>query len=152
MKKYLFIDIISCLFIILFLYTGFSKLLAQDSFRAILIKMPLPIRYQPLIGVGIPVLEILIAFSLLIPLFKENNTLRNWGLIGSFFLMAIFTLYVGYLLKYFPHRPCSCGGIISLMNWHQHLYFNTTFTLLALSGLILNKKKEGSSRRLSLTD
>lgn len=151
MKRSFVVDIVSSLFIILFLYTGISKLLDQDNFRAALLKSPLLIHYQAMICKGIPVLEILVALCLLVPLFKENSALRNGGLIGSFLLMAIFTLYVGFMLKYVPNRPCSCGGIIQQMNWHQHLYFNTIFTLVALLGLILNKKMEASSNHVSLS-
>jgi hypothetical protein len=43
------------------------------------------------------------------------------------------------MLYFRVDRPCTCGGIISYMNWHQHFYFNTTVTLLAIYGLILNK-------------
>ncbi len=152
MKKSIIVDIISCLFIILFLYTGIYKLLEPDSFRAAINKSPIIAPFQSLIVPGIPVLEILIACSLLFPLFKDNNSLRKWGLIASFFLMAIFTCYVGYMLwTASDHLPCSCGGIMRKMNWHQHMYFNTSFTLLALVGFILNKGIGQSIRNISFT-
>jgi len=152
MKKTLLLDIISSLFIILFLYTGVWKLLDQAIFRAALSKLPVITHYEATIGIFIPVLEVLIAVSLLSAMLKENKVLRKWGFVSSFILMALFTLYVGYmLLNYAGRLPCSCGGIMRLMNWPQHFYFNAVFTLLALVGLILNKKVKQSTSNMSFT-
>jgi len=152
MKRVLILDIISSLFIILFLYTGVWKLLDQDTFRAALSKLPVIMSYEGLIAIFIPMLEVLIAVSLLGGMLKDNKIFRKWGLAGSLVLMTIFTLYVGYMLTKYTHRlPCSCGGIMRQLNWHQHLYFNTAFTLLALVGLMLNKKMRQSSGNMSFT-
>jgi hypothetical protein len=152
MKRTLLLDIISCLFIILFLYTGVWKLLDQDTFRAALKKLPVIMHYEAAIAIFIPMLEVLIAVSLLGAMLKDNKALRKWGLTGSFVLMTLFTLYVGYMLaKYTNRLPCSCGGMMRQMNWHQHFYFNTAFTLLALMGLMLNKKMRQSAGNMSFT-
>lgn len=140
MKKSIITDTISALFIILFLYTGIFKLTGQELFKAAIMKSPLISNYTPVIALVIPVVEVLIALSLLIPFFKDNPRLRKWGLISSTALMAVFTLYVGYMLKFSLHLPCSCGGIINKLNWHQHLYFNTLFTVLGFIGIYTNKK------------
>jgi len=140
MKKDRIVDIISSLFIVLFLYTGINKLFNQSLFKFTLYKLHFLDHHQEWIAWFIPLVELLIAASLLIPLFKENHMLRKWGLMASFILMAIFTLYVGYMLKYVQDLPCSCGGIIQKLSWHQHLYFNALFSVFALLGMLLNRE------------
>jgi len=146
MKKVIFLDTISSLFIILFLYTGIYKLLYQEPFLAALDKQPLLRNFGGFVGIFIPLLEVAVALSLLISMLNDNNLLRKWGFIGSLLLMVIFTLYVGYMLvAHANNLPCTCGGIIQQMNWHQHFYFNSAFTLLALIGLKINARMRGSS-------
>lgn len=151
MKKDTIIDIISSLFIMLFLYTGISKLLDFSSFRGTLARSPILKHYAPAIALMIPLIELVIVYLLLLPFFKSASRTRTYGLIAACMLMAIFTLYIGYMLAFTPDRPCSCGGIISLMNWHQHLYFNTFFTILAFVGIVLaNKQNKRISDNMSL--
>lgn len=151
MKKNWMVDIISSLFIVLFLYTGINKLLNQGLFKFTLYKLHFLNHQQEWIAWFIPVVELLIAASLLIPLFKESRYLRKWGMAASLIIMATFTLYVGYMLKYVPDLPCTCGGIIQKMSWHQHLYFNALFTILALTGMLLNKSITKPTSRPSFT-
>jgi len=147
MKRVFFLDIISSLFIILFLSTGVYKLLYQEPFLAALDKQPVLRNYAGFLGILIPLLEVAVAFCLLISILNDNNLLRKWGFIGSLGLMTIFTVYVGYMLiAHATHLPCTCGGIVQQLNWHQHFYFNSAFTLLALIGLRMNAKIGGSSK------
>ncbi|MHA4811793.1 MauE/DoxX family redox-associated membrane protein [Flavitalea flava] len=139
MKKEIIVDIISCLFIILFLYTGIYKLMDLTHFRWALSKSPLMEHTYLIVSDIIPPLEIIIALLLLIPFFLDTPRLRKWGLYCSAALMIIFTIYIGYMLEFRTDRPCTCGGIISQMNWHQHLYFNTSFSILALFAVWLNR-------------
>jgi len=136
------INIASYLYALLFLYTGIAKLLDQDTFKQALYKSPLPTRLTPVFAIGIPLLELLVAFALLLPFFRTAPLSRKRGLYVGTALMAIFTLYIGYMLKFeHGHLPCSCGGIISKMNWHQHLYFNSCFTLLGLLAIWVNNRQ-----------
>jgi hypothetical protein len=151
MKRILILDIISSLFIILFLYTGIYKLLYQEPFLTALEKQPLLRNFSGFVSIFIPLLEVVIAIGLLISIINDNYLLRKRGLICTLLLMTIFTLYVGYMLIEYPNDlPCSCGGIIQQMSWHQHLYFNMAFTLLALLGLTMNVKMKRSSSKTSL--
>jgi uncharacterized membrane protein YphA (DoxX/SURF4 family) len=124
-------EIIVCLFIILFAYTGFSKWLDNRNFELVLAESPLVGSYANFLAVIIPSIEIIIAILLIVPLFKRA------GLISSFFLMGIFSLYVGYMVIFIPHVPCSCGGVIRHMSWRDHLLFNIACTLLAGLGVKL---------------
>jgi hypothetical protein len=97
--------------------------------------------FAPLLAFTIPLLELIIAVFLVIP------KLRKLGLHASLYLMAFFTMYVGYMLAVYPKSklPCSCGGIIKTMNWHQHLVFNSCFTLIAFTGLWIYQKMQNKS-------
>ncbi|MDX1365731.1 MAG: hypothetical protein R3243_16110, partial [Arenibacter latericius] len=51
-------------------------------------------------------------------------------------LMILFVGYTVAVLFFAPTLPCSCGGIISLLSWEQHLVFNLVFLLLSIVGII----------------
>lgn len=141
MKKTTIVNIISYLYALLFLYTGISKFLDQDTFKQALSHSVLVSRLTLLLTIGIPLLELLIALALLLPFFHPAPLSRKWGLYTGTILMALFTFYVGYMLKFENGRlPCSCGGIIQKMNWRQHFYFNGCFTLLGLLACWLNNR------------
>ncbi len=131
MKKKPIIDIISALFICLWLYAGASKLLDYGSFRVQLGKSPFISGFAPLLVWGVPVFEILIAVTLMF-----GRTVKI-GLYASFFLMSLFTIYIIAMLNFSYYLPCSCGGIIEKLSWTQHLWFNVGWVILALVGIIL---------------
>ncbi|PSL48204.1 hypothetical protein CLV51_1021068 [Chitinophaga niastensis] len=136
MKRDTIVDVITYLLILLFVYTAATKLLLFGSFKVQMTQQPLPRVFVPVLIIGIPLIEILIACCLLIPRLKKT------GLFASLFLMSAFTIYVGYMLVSVPHHslPCSCGGIIKQMTWKQHLFFNLFYTLLAFTGVLLSSK------------
>jgi len=136
MKKELILDIIANFFILLFLYTGIMKIIDHHLFDWALHRSPLLDGVAPILSYLVPIGELLIALSLLIP------RTRRLGLISSLCLMSIFTFYIGYMLYFRVDRPCTCGGIISYMNWHQHFYFNTAATLLALYAVLLRRNRK----------
>lgn len=123
------IEIISALFILLFVYTGISKLSEQNNFRVVLSQSPLIGSKANLISWLLPITELLTALLLFFPMTKK------WGLMISLALMCIFTGYISYMIIATSHLPCSCGGVLKQMTWSQHLKFNILFT--ALAGLSL---------------
>jgi putative oxidoreductase len=128
-KKTIVTDIISALFILLFVYTATTKLIEHESFRAVLSQSPLiGIKANTLSWV-LPVLELITATLLFVPSF------RKWGFASSFILMLLFTWYISYMILFARNLPCSCGGIFSAMTWPEHLIFNILFTALAAIGL-----------------
>ncbi len=57
---------------------------------------------------------------------------QSYGLYAAAILMTLFAAYVGLMLLSDKTKlPCSCGGVIKVMSWKQHLYFNIFFMLLA---------------------
>lgn len=135
MKKHIIIEVIASLFILLFLYTALMKLIDHASFKNTLRQSPLMLNFASIVTIILPIAELLISLAL----FFERT--RKLGLYGSLLLMSLFSFYVGYMIRYSPSLPCSCGGIIRQMNWHQHLYFNVLFSFLALAGIWLNRAK-----------
>jgi len=136
MKKAIIIDGISILFMILFLYTGLSKLLEYSVFKAQLMESPILAPVSTIIAILLPVFEIVIMLLLLIPY------VRLVGLYASLVLMIMFTIYVLMILVFDKKLPCSCGGIISAMSWPQHLLFNVVFVLMAVIGIGMEKKNK----------
>lgn len=136
MKKNTIIEIISALFILLFLYTALSKFLSFNTFNSMLRKSPLiGDRFAPFVLWAIPIGEIGISLLLFFP--KTRQT----GLWLSLCAMIMFTAYIGYLAYFAPDHPCSCGGVIKQMNWNQHFIFNIFFTLLGVIALWLYRKQ-----------
>ena len=131
----MFIDISVTLIIMMFLYASFSKYFDFASFQRAMHNQPFPYWLSSILVIIIPPVEIIIA----ILLFKEK--LRKKGLWGTVILMSMFTVYIGaILLHFFPSVPCSCGGIIRMLSWQQHLYFNLFFIVIAVLGLIFLPK------------
>ncbi len=128
-KKTIIPDIISALFILLFVYTAITKLIEHQSFKVVLSQSPLIGINATILSWVLPILELLTAALLFVP------SIRKWGFACSLILMLLFTGYIAYMIFFTPNLPCSCGGVLALMTWPQHLIFNIFFTTLAVIGL-----------------
>jgi hypothetical protein len=126
------VEIISVLFIMLFLYASLSKLLDYGKFRVQLGQSPLLTQFAGWMIWAVPALEIVIVGMLAI------HKLRSTGLYGSFALMILFTGYIIAITKFSEFIPCSCGGILQNMSWGQHLHFNLGFVILGVVGVLIN--------------
>lgn len=127
------VEIITTLFIILFLYTGISKLMDYSVFKEQLATSPIlaPISY--IVAILLPWVEFAIVLLLIIPRWRLR------GLYSSFVLMILFTLYITGILTFSDQLPCSCGGIIELMSWKQHIIFNSLFIAMAFWGIRIQR-------------
>lgn len=130
------IEIVSSLIILLFSYAAISKLFDYGEFKTQLSKSPFISSIAGFIAWSLPVGELLIVLCLLF------NRTRLIGLYGSFFLMSVFTVYVYMMLHYSYYLPCSCGGILSKMDWHTHFWFNLFFLTLSGFGLFVKVKAD----------
>lgn len=135
------IEVIVAVLLIVFLHTAISKLLAFSSFRIQMFQSPVFQKIPLLAAITGPSLEITAAALLI---FRRT---RMPGFILSFCLMAFFTWYVWYLMTTMPHLPCSCGGVVSWLNWPQHLALNIILTVLSLVGIFLLKYQNRPSAR-----
>lgn len=132
--RHFFERIISYALMLLFVYAATTKLLEWHMFYDTLLNSPwVPGSTLALVlAIGIIITELLIALGLLLH--------YRWSLYGSLFLLVVFTAYVSYLLLRDSPLPCSCGGVLSLLSWPQHLYFNSFWILMTLLGLRLYPK------------
>jgi putative oxidoreductase len=121
---------IPAILVLLFAYTGSSKLLDLDSFTSTLYNQPIPRAVVPFLTITLPGLEIATAAALLF------NRTRQIALYSALILLFIFTLYIAaILLRFFDRVPCSCGGIFRHLTWKQHLWINLALLILAATAL-----------------
>jgi putative oxidoreductase len=129
-------ELIAALLIILIIYTSVSKMLDIDAFRKQMLNQPLPGTLKQNLVWLVPVSEITTSIFLII------KPVRLYGFVLAFLLMLAFTLYVALILaNTFAYIPCSCGGILNTLSWKAHFIFNIVFTLLALAGVIIERKR-----------
>lgn len=144
-RRQLVLELIACLLIMLFLYASISKFLDFDRHVHDMYNQPLPHFMRPFLVWGVPFLEIAISIALI---FERS---RLAGFYSSLVLMGLFTLYTStVLLHFFRYVPCSCGGVIRKLSWSQHMVFNLFFVGLALTGIILQRKRSKSNIHSSL--
>jgi uncharacterized membrane protein YphA (DoxX/SURF4 family) len=130
-----FADFVSYLLILLFVYAAASKLLNYDNFRVQLGQSPLLTSYAGFVAWFIPVLEIVTAILLMIPLMRMN------AFYLSFSLLVMFTAYLIAVIHFSFYVPCTCGGILQNMDWNTHILFNSFFILLTLATIITEPEK-----------
>lgn len=136
MNRQLIVVLISALLILLFFYTGLSKLIDLDVFMRDMNNQPLPLWLVDLIVYTLPFTECAIAILLC---FDFTRRVALWA---SSILMLLFTFYTSIvLLHVFGRIPCGCGGVIRNLSWPQHLVLNVVFTILPLIALRIYPKK-----------
>jgi len=140
------LEVICLLYILLFVYAAVSKILDFENFQVQLGQSPLLSAFASWVSWGVPIIEILIALTLLIPRYRVA------GLFAAFSLMILFTSYIIIILNFSSFVPCSCGGILEKLGWSEHLVFNLFFILLAVLGLLLSRlQNNGFMGRMSAT-
>jgi hypothetical protein len=119
--------------IILFLYTGISKILEYNEFNEQLQDSPILEFAATPIALLLPWMEFAIVLMLIVPRWRLK------GFYATLTLMILFTAYIIGLFSIDKELPCSCGGIIALLSWNQHLVFNSVFILLNSLAIRLQK-------------
>ena len=127
-------ELIAALLILTFTYAALSKLMERSFFAGVLSQLPLIGSGARLLSIILPASELLISFMLLF------HCLRRPGLFAAFLLMLAFTVYVGGMMLFAPHLPCSCGGVLNQLGWSGHLAFNLALTALAFYGHWLERR------------
>jgi uncharacterized membrane protein YphA (DoxX/SURF4 family) len=145
MKRSTIIEIIALLFVILFLYTGISKLMDYNVAKEQIRLTPLLAPIAEEIVIVLPIIEIIVAVLLFLP------RTRKIGLYACLCLMVAFTGYIIYILNYNKELPCTCGGILQALSWKQHLLLNCTLIVLSLTGVLLERRQFPSYIRPSRT-
>lgn len=113
-------------FVLLFMYTGFSKLSALRAFQQVMSESEQLQHHAAWLAWVVPVCN-LVAAALLVTL-----RTRSKGLWFALALLLLFTGYIVWMLFCSAPLPCSCGGITSYLSWKQHFLLN-----IGLVGLLL---------------
>ncbi len=130
------VEITAALFILLFVYTGIMKLNDRNIFQFVISKSPLIGNWSAFLSMSLPIVELITAFLLFLPATKKT------GLWISLLLMIVFSIYIGYMVLFSPHLPCSCGGVLKQLTWNQHLAFNIVFTSFAALSIWITKRQQ----------
>lgn len=125
------VEIIYFLYILLFVYAALSKLVDFENFKAQIGQSPLLSPFADFISVFVIVVEIIISILLGI---SRTKYIALWCAVA---LMSMFTVYIIIILNYVSFIPCSCGGILEKLGWHEHLIFNLVFLLMAAAAIRL---------------
>lgn len=128
MKRF-FPYIVSILFAMLFLYAAVSKLLDYGQFKLQLKQSTILMGYANTLVWIVPLMEIVVAFSLLVERY------RRYALYACLGLLTLFSAYIFLMLNFSETIPCSCIGVMSALGWTGHLYLNLTLIVLTFVGL-----------------
>jgi hypothetical protein len=133
-NKSTLVEMIVILYTSMFLYTAISKLSDYTMTREQMALMPLmtPVAYI--------VVWLLPATEIAITLLIFFTPTRRTGLYTATILMILFELYIIYMMLFYPHLPCSCGGFLTELSWPGHLIFNGVFILLGMLAIRMGKQ------------
>lgn len=132
--RYWYPEIVTALFVLLFLYTALSKLQDYTGFARAMLHSPVIASFARELAIIIPVIEIGIVALLIVP------ATRMVGLIASTVIMALFSAYIAYMLVTSSELPCTCGGILEHLSWAAHLAINIFFFLLGIFSVLISNK------------
>ena len=136
MARKITVEIVAFLYTILFVYASVSKLLDYQKFSVQLGQSPMLTNYASLLAWLVPVIELNIAWLLVL------SKTRIIGLYAACSLMVMFTTYIVIITTYDDYVPCSCGGVLESMGWSGHLVFNIAFVLLAVAAILVIEKQK----------
>jgi uncharacterized membrane protein YphA (DoxX/SURF4 family) len=135
-KRSTLIEIVAILYMSMFLYTAFSKWSDYTMTREQMALMPALEPVAHILVWLVPATEIVITLLVFI------HQTRKKGLYAATTLMILFTLYIIFMMLFYPYLPCSCGGFLAELSWPAHLVFNSSFILLGILAIkMLNKNK-----------
>jgi hypothetical protein len=115
-------EALACLLIVLFTYTAIRKFTNPWPFAYVLRQIPLVQKGAGVFVWLVPCFELITTVLLVFP------SQRKAGFMFSLILMTTFSIYVGAMLVFSSHLPCSCGGVLQLLNWPEHLTLNLLLT------------------------
>jgi hypothetical protein len=134
LRKSTILEIIAILYMSMFLYTALSKWSDITMTQEQMALMPLMTPIAHIVVWLLPATEI--ALTLLIFLPKT----RKRGFYAATFLMILFTIYIIYMMLFYPKLPCSCGGFLTELSWPGHLVFNGVFIILGFLAIRMHRQ------------
>lgn len=132
MAATILVYVIVVLFILLWAYAALPKFFNMKRFGEILETQAIPKWLAVVLKWTLPVAELGTVYLLLVP------ETRLPGMYISFFMMLVFTLYVGGIIfQVYDVYPCPCGALFRRMGWKKHYRVNLILTAVALLGILL---------------
>jgi uncharacterized membrane protein YphA (DoxX/SURF4 family) len=129
--------VIKYLIAILFIYAGVYKIMDVEIFKSQMGESPLlPETLIPYIAIILPISEIVLGLCLI---FNIQVLFSLWT---SSLLMVFFSCYLIILFTMYEKPPCACGGILSKMDYPEHIVFNIIYTLICIVAVYLYEKKQ----------
>ena len=136
MKRQTIIEIISSIFLLVFVYICSNNLLHYNSFKSVLGGAPPFIGHAGVAALAIPITAGLVSILLFIP-----HT-RLWGMYGAFALTLLCTFYLAWITWFTPNL-CPCDGLLK-----RNLGFSDKMivlmwllaTGLAMTGIVLQRR------------
>lgn len=116
-------------FVLLFLYTGITKLTNYNDYVEEIQASPLLKNIPVSLVWVLPVFEIIVAFMVLS---------RRWRLVALYscsIMMVLFTIYLIALDQFEDYIPCSCGGFLGALPRNLHIVLNCILALLGVFGI-----------------
>jgi len=141
-KRTTIVEVVVILNVILFLYTGIAKIMDYSVFKAQLEDSPIFGFAAKPVAILLPIIEFIVVVLFVIP---------RWRLKGLYFSLTLMIAFTAYIIAMFivaPEMPCSCGGLIELLSWKQHIIFNSAFILFDLAGIYLQQKIKKDLKRI----
>lgn len=132
---------LALLFISLFAYAALNKPFSYSVFKDQLSQVHPIAQAATFLAWTIPLFELMVVVLLLWPSF------RRWGFFSFLGLILLFTGFLIYTLYFSLYTPCSCGGIISGIDWRSHILFNLFFIGLAVLGILLEPSKSSEKQQ-----
>lgn len=130
MRKQLFSDLIALIFIILFVYAGWIKLLDHRMFRNQLTAFDYINSFAGFLAWAVPLIHLGLAFLFIWP------SMRLWALGGTFILLLTYSAYIILILYRGVNVPCACSGLFKFTSWAGQLVMNSAFLAMAAAGII----------------
>jgi len=129
------------LLLMLWAYAAFSKIVDHEKFVAQIELAPVPLMHilGPALGWAVPAVELTLVLLLCFDRF------RKWGLLMSCVLLLLFEIYIAAMLFSGLDLPCTCGGLISKLQWKEHLIFNAVFMAIAACPFIYNSNRKDNN-------
>lgn len=141
-RRMITLEAMTCLLVLLWLYTGLDKLVDYKSYWHSMYLQIFPRSVLKIMVPAVPIVELGAGLLFFRPKWRE------YAYVSSLLLLVSFTIYVALIyFGYFPKRPCACAGLFEKMSWGQHLIVNTCLSIIAFSALTLHlKRKEVSGK------
>ena len=125
------VNAIALVCFVLFIYASAAKLFNHEQFERQISQMPTFSGIAALVAWVIPGIELAVCGLL------AFNMTRLIGLVLSFVLLAIFTLYILIILNFAEQLPYSDGSMMDSLGWKGNLALNLLFIGLSYLGMTL---------------